>query len=175
MKVRRFEWQGAEETAASLREWAAEESPSVDVEPIEEEVLEGGDEAVLRLTARFDAPAASLDSLRVDGGETSSALSVLEPELREAMEVAIANVRQVAEADQRRQLDRALDLDQFDPAAGRLEIALGDPRVLGRDPHHSQPPLRFRQAVVPGLGGEDHPAAAEAEGEELEDGAIRLL
>lgn len=98
MKARRFEWRGAEETAASLREWAVEESPRVDVEPIEEEVLAGGDEAVLRLTARFDAPAASLDSLRVERGEVSSALSVLEPELREAMEAAIANVRQVAEA-----------------------------------------------------------------------------
>ncbi len=108
MKVRRFEWQGAEETAASLREWATEESPDVDVEPIEEEVLAGGDEAVLRLTARFDAPAASLDSLRVGGGETSSALSVLEPELREAMEVAIANVRQVAEAQLAE--DRQLEL-----------------------------------------------------------------
>lgn len=98
MKVRRFDWRGAEETAASLREWAAEESPDVDVEPIEEEVLREGDEAVLRLTARFDAPAASLDSLRVDGAEASLALSVLEPELRQALEVAIANVRQVAEA-----------------------------------------------------------------------------
>jgi histidinol dehydrogenase len=98
MNVRRFEWLGAEETATALREWAAEKGPEVDVAPIEAEVLEGGDEAVLRLTARFDAPGASLDSLRVDPGEASSALSVLEPELRAAMEVAIANVRQVAEA-----------------------------------------------------------------------------
>jgi histidinol dehydrogenase len=98
MKVRRFEWSGAEETAAALREWAAEEAPEVDVEPIEAEVLENGDEAVLALTARFDAPGASLDTLRVDPAEASSALSVLEPELRAAMEVAIANVRQVAEA-----------------------------------------------------------------------------
>ncbi|MDQ2629854.1 MAG: histidinol dehydrogenase [Actinomycetota bacterium] len=97
MKVRRFEWQGAEETASALREWAAEESPEVDVEPIEEEVLAGGDEAVLRLTARFDAPAAALESLRVDATEASSALSALEPEVRQAMEVAVANVRQVAE------------------------------------------------------------------------------
>ncbi|HYH54404.1 MAG TPA: histidinol dehydrogenase [Solirubrobacterales bacterium] len=98
MKVRRFEWLGAEETAAALRKWAAEEAPEVDVDPIEAEVLENGDEAVLALTARFDAPGASLDSLRVDLGEASSALSVLDPELRAAMEVAIANVRQVAEA-----------------------------------------------------------------------------
>jgi histidinol dehydrogenase len=98
MKVRRFGWEGAEETAWELREWAAEESPEVDVAPIEQEIVEGGDEAVLRLTARFDAPLAGPGGLRVDPGEASAALSVLEPDLRKAMEVAIANVRQVAEA-----------------------------------------------------------------------------
>lgn len=98
MKARRFDWEGAAETAAALREWAAEEAPEVDVAPIEREILEGGDEAVLRLTARFDAPGATLESLRVDLADASAALSVLDPELREAMETAIANVRQVAEA-----------------------------------------------------------------------------
>jgi histidinol dehydrogenase len=98
VKARRFDWGGAAETAAALREWAAEEAPEVDVAPIEQEILEGGDEAVLRLTARFDAPGATLGSLRVDLADASAALSVLEPELREAMETAIANVRQVAEA-----------------------------------------------------------------------------
>jgi histidinol dehydrogenase len=98
MKTRRFGWEGAEETAWELRQWAEEESPEVDVAPIEEEIIEGGDEAVLRLTARLDAPLASLDALRVDADEASAALSVLERDLRKAMEVAIANVRQVAEA-----------------------------------------------------------------------------
>ncbi|HEU5062811.1 MAG TPA: histidinol dehydrogenase [Solirubrobacterales bacterium] len=98
MKVRRFDWQGAAETAAALREWAAEASPAVDVGPIEAEVRQGGDEAVLRLTTRLDAPDANLSSLRVDPAEASAALSALEPELREAMEAAVANVRQVAEA-----------------------------------------------------------------------------
>ena len=98
MKARRFAWEGAEETAWELREWAGAESPVVDVVPIEEEVMSDGDEAVLRLTARFDAPGASFDSLRVQPEEASSALSILEPELREAMELAIANIRQVAEA-----------------------------------------------------------------------------
>jgi histidinol dehydrogenase len=98
MKARRFGWEGAEETAWELRQWAVEESPEVDVAPIEREIIEGGDEAVLRLTARFDAPLAGHDGLRVDLEQASTALSVLEPDLREAMEVAIANVRQVAEA-----------------------------------------------------------------------------
>jgi len=70
----------------------------VDVGPIEREVREGGDEAVLRLTTEFDAPGATLDSLRVDPGETVDALASLEAELREPMETAVANIRRVAEA-----------------------------------------------------------------------------
>ncbi|HET9677309.1 MAG TPA: histidinol dehydrogenase [Solirubrobacterales bacterium] len=98
MRARRFEWGGAAETAAALRSWAAEIAPAVDVEPIERAVREEGDDAVLRLTARFDAPGATLESLRVDPAETEAALAVIEPELRTALEVAVANVRQVAEA-----------------------------------------------------------------------------
>ncbi|HET8955414.1 MAG TPA: histidinol dehydrogenase [Solirubrobacterales bacterium] len=98
MRARRFEWEGAAETAAALRSWAVESAPVVDVGPIEREVRAEGDAAVLRLTARFDAPGASLDSLRVDPAEAAAALAVLEPELRAALEAAEANVRLVAEA-----------------------------------------------------------------------------
>ncbi|HEY8501333.1 MAG TPA: histidinol dehydrogenase, partial [Solirubrobacterales bacterium] len=98
MRARRFQWEGAGETAAALRAWAAETAPAVDVGPIEREVREEGDAAVLRLTAKFDAPAASLESLRVDPTEATAALAATEPQLREALEVAAANVRQVAEA-----------------------------------------------------------------------------
>lgn len=98
MRTRRFNWEGAAETAAALRAWASELSPSVEVEEIFEEVVGRGDEAVLELTARFDAPGAGLESLRVDPGDAAAALAVLEPELREAMEVAAANIRAVAEA-----------------------------------------------------------------------------
>ena len=98
MRARRFEWQGAAETAAALRAWAAEAAPEVDVGPIERDVREGGDAAVLRLTARFDAPSASLESLRVPPGDAVDALAVLEPERRDAMEAAVANIRRVAEA-----------------------------------------------------------------------------
>jgi histidinol dehydrogenase len=98
MRARRFQWEGAGETAAALRAWAAETAPAVDVGPIEREVREEGDAAVLRLTAKFDAPAASLESLRVDPAEATAALAATEPQLREALEVAVAGVRQVAEA-----------------------------------------------------------------------------
>lgn len=98
MRVRRFEWKGAAETAAALRAWAAEAAPAVDVGPIEREVREEGDAAVMRLTAKFDAPGANLGSLRVDPADAEAALAVTEPALRAALEVAAANVRRVAEA-----------------------------------------------------------------------------
>ena len=98
MRARRFEWEGAADTAARLRAWAAKAAPAVDVAPIEREVRGEGDAAVLRLTAKFDAPGISLRSLRVDRADAEAALAVVEPALREAMEVAAANIRAVAEA-----------------------------------------------------------------------------
>jgi len=98
MRTRSFEWRGAFESAEELREWAAEAAPLVDVAPIEAEVRGGGDEAVLRLTSRFDAPGAALTGLRVDPTDAEAALAVVEPELRAAMEAAAANIRAVAEA-----------------------------------------------------------------------------
>lgn len=98
MRTRRFEWEGASETAAALRQWVVETAPSVDVGEIEGRVLADGDAAVLELTNRFDATEAPLETLRVDPGEADSALAALGSELRAAMEAAIANVRRVAEA-----------------------------------------------------------------------------
>jgi histidinol dehydrogenase len=98
MRTRSFEWRGPMETAEELREWAIETAPAVDVGPIEREVRGGGDEAVLELSSRFDAPAAALGGLRVDPADADAALAVVEPELRAAMEAAAANIRLVAEA-----------------------------------------------------------------------------
>jgi histidinol dehydrogenase len=98
MRARRFEWEGAAETAVALRAWAAEVAPPVDVAPIEREVQGEGDDAVLRLTAKFDAPGVTLESLRIDPADAEAALAVLYPGMREALEVAAANVRHVAEA-----------------------------------------------------------------------------
>lgn len=98
MRARRFEWEGAEETAAALRAWAAAVAPPVDVGPIGHEVQGEGDDAVLRLTAKFDAPGVTLESLRVDPADAEAALAVLYPGMRKALEAAAANIRQVAEA-----------------------------------------------------------------------------
>ena len=98
MRARRFEWEGAADTGAAIRGWAEESAEAVDVGPIEREVLASGDAAVLDLTARFDATEKAPDSLRVAPGVAEAALAGVEPQLREAMEMAIANVRAVAQA-----------------------------------------------------------------------------
>ncbi len=105
MRARRFEWVGADPTGAAIRGWAAETAAEPDVRPIEREVREGGDEALLRLTARFDATERSAESLalRVEPTVAEEALAGIDAGLRESLEVAVANVGAVAEA----QLDHA--------------------------------------------------------------------
>jgi histidinol dehydrogenase len=98
MRIRRFDWTQAVSVAAEIRAWAAETAPDVDVGPIAREVIEEGDAAVLRLTERFDAPGSPPQTLRVDPGEITAALEGLDQEVREALEVAAANIRAVAEA-----------------------------------------------------------------------------
>lgn len=98
MRVRRFAWRGAAETAAEIRSWSAAAAPTVDVGPIEEQVVAEGDAAVLRLTARFDATERPPRSLRVEAREADAALAALGGDLRASLELAAANVRAVAEA-----------------------------------------------------------------------------
>jgi histidinol dehydrogenase len=108
MRARRFEWGGAEPTAAAIRAWVKESAEPVDVAPIERDVIELGDEVVLSLTARFDAPENPPKTLAVDPALASAALEALDPELRAALDVAVTNVRAVAElqlGEHERQLD----------------------------------------------------------------------
>jgi histidinol dehydrogenase len=98
MRVRRFEWSGAAETADAIRSWGTAAAPVVDVGEIEREVREDGDAALLRLTARFDATERPPDGLRVGPASLEAALAGLDPALREALELAIANVRAVSVA-----------------------------------------------------------------------------
>lgn len=93
-------------------------------------VAEAGDEAVLEHTRRLDTGGAQPWPLRVDALELESALHALADPLREALELAIANVRAVALAD---------------PSAER-EVALPQgQRVLLRDV-----PVRRAAVYVPG-------------------------
>jgi histidinol dehydrogenase len=98
VKVQRFEWAGAKPTAAAARAWSTEAEPPVEVDSIGGLVREGGDAALLALTKRYDAPDAEITSLRVDPADAAAALAAVEPGLREALEIAAANVRAVAAA-----------------------------------------------------------------------------
>ena len=81
----------------------------------------------------------------------------------------------VRQPDERGELDGALDLDHLGLPAHALEVALGGVRVLGRDSDRAEAALGGTELVGPGLPGDDHPAATEAEVGELVDGPIRLL
>jgi histidinol dehydrogenase len=124
MRVRRFEWGAASPTAREVRLWHLEAGatvPDVDLEAIRREVREGGDEAVLRLTARFGAPDAASASLMVERETAEAALAGLDPGVRESLEVAAANVRAVAEA-------------QLDPESRRVELPQGQTVTVGSVP-----------------------------------------
>jgi histidinol dehydrogenase len=96
--VRRFEWEGAAASAAAVRAWVAESATVVDVAPIESVIREGGDAAVIALTNRYDATEQPLRSLGVDAADAKAALAGLDAPLREALDIAAANVRAVAES-----------------------------------------------------------------------------
>jgi histidinol dehydrogenase len=97
VRRRSFDWDGPDRTAAAVRAWSAQAAPSVDVRPIESQVRAEGDEALHRLTARFDATERP-SSLVVDPGAAAEALESLDSELRRSLELAAANVRAVAVA-----------------------------------------------------------------------------
>jgi histidinol dehydrogenase len=109
--LRRFNWEGATATATAIRAWASEAEPAVDVGPIEREVREEGDAALLRLTERFDATERAPEALRVDPEALSGALAGLDPGIRESLELAAANIRAVADAQGAAQ-PRRVDLPQ---------------------------------------------------------------
>lgn len=69
-----------------------------DVQAIVEEVRSGGDDAVLRLTERFDRADVGPERLVVAPAEIEAALGVLEPAVLEGLRTAIENVRAVAAA-----------------------------------------------------------------------------
>jgi histidinol dehydrogenase len=102
VKVKRFEWEGAAATALATRAWVERSMTQVTskIREIESEVRRRGDEAVLELTARFDATERTPESLQlgVDLGEAESALASLDRDLRTALEVAAENIRTVARA-----------------------------------------------------------------------------
>jgi histidinol dehydrogenase len=116
VKAERFEWEGAIATSTALREWfmenVAEEDIVAGVRDIGAEVFDERDEALVRLTERFDGVHLAPSQLKVDNRVAEAALEALRPAVRSAMELAAANIRLVAEA-------------QVPDATRRVELAQG--------------------------------------------------
>lgn len=101
MRLRRFEWKKAGETARELRHWVGSaEPPGVydDVVRIKQEIEGERDVALRRLTSQLDGVKQLPETLRVDPAEAEAALQAVEPSWCEAMKIAAANIRSVAEA-----------------------------------------------------------------------------
>lgn len=100
------------------------------VAEILQEVREGGDAAVLRLTARFDRAELAPEALAVPPRELEAALGAVEPAVLAGLRRAIANLRAVAEAGKR----EAVEVELAD--GQRVELA--------------ELPVRRAGAYVPG-------------------------
>ena len=87
------------------------ESVTEAVRAIVEDVRERGDAALGEYVARFDQVAGG--RLRVSPDELQAALDELDPAVRAGLEVGIANVRAVAEADLARDVDVSLPQGQL--------------------------------------------------------------
>jgi histidinol dehydrogenase len=98
VRVRRLQWAAPEELSAGIREWFRDSGTEVDVSAIAAAVAEGGDAALLRLTAEFDATEKAPDRIAVDLDEADDALDALDEEVAAALRTAIENVKLVAAA-----------------------------------------------------------------------------
>jgi histidinol dehydrogenase len=141
MKVKRFQWEGpgAHRTAGAIRSWAFEQAPTVDVAEIEREVREDGDGALRRLTARFDATEQAPESLALEAEDFAGALGDIDGDLRESLELAAANIHEVAVA-------------QLDSGPRTVELPQGHTVTLG------QTPVRSAGIYAPG-GGAAYPSS----------------
>lgn len=141
MRVRRFEWEGpgAHGTANAIRSWATEQTPAVDVTEIEREVREDGDAALQRLTERFDATERPPESPRLDPEDFAGALEDIDPDLRESMRLAAANIREVAVA-------------QLGARSSSVKLPQGHTVTVGRTP------VRSAGIYAPG-GGAAYPSS----------------
>ena len=121
MRTRRFDWAGPDETTAEIRNWFEVSAPVVDLGPIEKLMAEEGDDALLRLTNQFDATESPRTELTVSLEEARAALEGMDPVVREALEVAADNIRQVAEA-------------QLDTRETEVELPQGQKVTVGEIP-----------------------------------------
>lgn len=162
MKVKSFEWEGARATATRIRGWTSQLSEPPDLEPIFREVISTGDRAVVELTNRFDATKTPLATVSVDPLDAQAALTGLDGGLREALELAAANVREVAEA----QLGPAAT--EVTPAAGQKvtvrEVALQSAGVYAPGGKAAYPSSVLMCAIPARVAGVERVALASPPG-----------
>jgi histidinol dehydrogenase len=170
MKLRSFDWEGPVGTAAAVRAWAGESAEKVDVEPIERQVRERGDAAVLELTARLDATEAPPRELAIEPSQWRRALDALDPALRDAMETAAANIRAVAEA-QVDESQRQLELTQGQ-SVGLREVAAGAAGVYAPGGRAAYPSSVLMCAIPARVAGVERLALASPPGP---DGRVHQL
>lgn len=164
-----FDWVGATRTANDLREWAAQLTAGVDAREIWQAFMERRDDAVIELTNRFDATEQGISSLRVDPGEATRALATLDPSLRQALEMAAANIRTVAEA----QLTEParIDLPQGQTATV-LEVPLGAAGIYAPGGRAAYPSSVLMCAIPARVAGVERLALASPPGP---DGQVNPL
>ncbi|MGH2993581.1 MAG: histidinol dehydrogenase [Solirubrobacterales bacterium] len=121
MRVERTEWDGrdAAAQARALRATVpAPEEVADTVTGILAEVADRGDEALRELSARLDGVESVPDSLRVTPEHLARASEEVPDDLREAMELAAANIRAVAEAE----LAASSPVEVVLPGGQRVEV-----------------------------------------------------
>ena len=166
LRVTRF---GKDATADEVRALATPpRAVEDDVRAIVDAVRREGDAAVLRYTAEFDHAEVAPDELRVPVAEVDEAVALLEPEVLRGLRKAIANVREVAEAQLRDPVAVALeDGQQVEVAELPVRRAAGYVPG-GRAPYPSTVVMcavtarvagvdEFAVCAPPGPGGRAHP------------------
>jgi histidinol dehydrogenase len=101
MRVKDFPWTDATDTAEQIRIWTEGEIQrpgDKEIRDLAPAVGRYDDVRLLELTNRFDATDVPREDVAVDIGEAGAALAGLDPDLRESLELAAANIRRVAEA-----------------------------------------------------------------------------
>jgi histidinol dehydrogenase len=121
MKIERIEWDGrdAPALAARVRGAQAAEDVSDPVRGILDAIRAGGDGALRAAAERFGEEVP--DSFRVDPEAVAAAPGLLEPEVREAMRVAAANIEAVARAELEGVAPTIAGLDQGQAVEVRTE------------------------------------------------------
>jgi histidinol dehydrogenase len=169
MKVQRFQWAGAAATATAVRKWSDEAAPPVEVDSIGGLVREGGDAALLALTRRYDVTDGQIERIRVPPEDAAAALAALDPELREALETAAANIRTVAEAQVGE--ERTVELPQGHSVHLR-EVPVGAAGLYAPGGHAAYPSSLLMTALPARAAGVGRIALATPPGP---DGRVRQV